>query len=236
MYTHDLISLPTLERVDGERRHYITPTGEKYPSVTTVLDKTSDKSNLIAWRNRIGDVQANIITKKATTRGTLIHNMLEKHILNEQVNIEEEVQNKYEDEQTQKTIVKMYRQVENVLQTHVTDVRSAEGQLFSHKLKVAGSCDLIASYDGRPAIIDYKTSVKNKQKQWIQNYFMQASLYSFMFWEMTKIHHPLIVIIIAIEQEQYPQVFVDNASSYIDLARSKCQLYHTMYPTNILTG
>lgn len=222
MFRHDLIELPTIQRIDGQLRYYEVPTGEKYPSVTTVLDKTSDKSNLIAWRKRVGNEEADRIQKKATSRGTQIHNQLENFVLNKPVSLTENF-----------STINMYKQIESFLQENVDDIRSAEGQLFSHKLRVAGSCDLIASYNGKPAIIDYKTSVRNKQKVWIENYFLQAAMYSYMLYEMTKLYHPTIVVAIAIEEELKPQIFVEHVSNYIDKARERCAMFHALKAENV---
>lgn len=219
MFEHDLIELPKLVRIDGEQRYYETPTGEKYPSVTTVLDKTSDKSALFQWRARVGEEEAARVTKRATTRGTAVHTLCEKLVLNEEVDLTNEMPFN----------VAMYRQLERFLKKNVNDIRVSEGSLFSHKLKVAGSVDLVASYQGKPAIIDFKTANRNKKREWIENYFLQASMYSFMLWEMTKIYHPTIVIAIAVEEEYDPQIFVDSAANWIDKAKERCTRYHNFF-------
>ena len=218
MFKLDLIDLPSLVRIDGEIRHYETPTGEKYPSVTTVLDKTSDKSFLHAWRARVGEEQAAEITKRAARRGTATHLLCEKVVLNEPFDLSEE----------RPIDVHLFKQLEPWLRENVNNIRTSEGQLFSHKLKVAGSVDLIADYQGKPAIIDFKTSLKNKRKDWIENYFMQCAMYSYMFWEMTGISHPTLVVAIAVEEENTPQIFVEHVKDWIDKAHERCIRYHEM--------
>lgn len=216
LFIHELVELPQLTRLDGEVRHYLTPTGEKYPSVTTVLDKTSDKSALIAWRKRVGEEEANRVSTRATTRGTAIHTLCEKFVLNEQI-----------DFSTQMPInVHMFKQLQRFLSANVNNIRGSESSLFSHKLKVAGSCDLIANYRNHAAIIDFKTSNKLKRKDWIENYFLQCAMYSFMFWEMTQIYHPKLVVAIAIEEEDEAQVFVEDVNDWIDKAKDRCKRYH----------
>jgi genome maintenance exonuclease 1 len=125
--------------------------------------------------------------------------------------------------------IDMFKQLQRFLDANVDDIRISEGSLFSHKLKVAGSVDLVASYQGKKAIIDFKTSTKPKRLDWIENYLLQASMYSFMFWEMTKIYHPTIVIAIAVEEDDNAQIFVENASDWIDKARDRCARYHSFY-------
>lgn len=216
MFNHDLIELPSLVRIDGEIRHYETPTGEKYPSVTTVLDKTSDKSFLYAWRKRVGEDKAAEITKRAATRGTATHLLCEKAVMNQPYDLKEE----------RPIDVHLFNQLEPWLRENVNNIRVSEGSLFSHKLKVAGSVDLIATYRNHAAIIDFKTSLKTKRKDWIENYFMQCAMYSYMFWEMTGLHHPTLVVAIAVEEENQPQIFIEHVNDWIDKAQDRCRQYH----------
>ena len=219
MFQHDLIELPALVRIDGEQRHYLTPTGEKYPSVTTVLDKTSDKSHLVKWKARVGEEEAARVTKRATTRGTAVHSLCEKYVLNQPIDISKEMPFN----------VHMFKQLEKFLHANVNNIRGSESSLYSHKLKVAGSCDLIASYRNHAAIIDFLTSNKLKKLEWIENYFLQCAMYSYMFWEMTQQYHPKLVVAIAVEEETEAQIFEQDVNDWIDKASDRCKRYHSFY-------
>ena len=219
MFNVDLIELPSLVRIDGEQRHYLTPTGEKYPSVTTVLDKTSDKSHLVKWKARVGEEEAARVTKRATTRGTAVHSLCEKYVLNQPIDISKEMPFN----------VHMFKQLEKFLHANVNNIRGSESSLYSHKLKVAGSCDLIASYRNHAAIIDFKTSNKLKKLEWIENYFLQCAMYSYMFWEMTQQYHPKLVVAIAVEEETEAQIFEQDVNDWIDKAKDRCNRYHSFY-------
>lgn len=216
MFRNDIIELPQLVRIDGEQRFYQTPDGNKYPSVTTVLSEMSDKTAIIKWRKRVGEEEANRVSGRATRRGTAVHSLLEKLVLNEEIDFSD----------TMPLNKTMYNQIAKHLEQHVDDVRSSEGQLFSHKLKIAGSVDLVASYKGEPAIIDFKTSTKPKRKEWIENYFLQATMYSYMLYEMTGLYHPKLVIAIALEEDSGPQIFEEHASNWIEKAVKMCQEFH----------
>lgn len=216
MFINDLIELPQLVRIDGEQRFYQTPDGNKYPSVTTVLSEMSDKTAIIKWRKRVGEEEANRVSGRATRRGTAVHTLLEKFVLNEEIDFSD----------TMPLNKTMYNQIAKYLQQNVDNIRSSEGQLFSHKLKIAGSVDLIASYKGEPAIIDFKTSTKPKRKEWIENYFLQATMYSYMLYEMTGLYHPKLVIMIALEEDSGPQIFEEHASNWIEKATKMCQEFH----------
>jgi ATP-dependent exoDNAse (exonuclease V) beta subunit len=216
MFINDLIELPQLVRIDGEQRFYQTPDGNKYPSVTTVLSEMSDKTAILKWRKRVGEEEANRVSGRATRRGTAVHTLLEKFVLNEEIDFSD----------TMPLNKTMYNQIAKYLQQNVDNVRSSEGQLFSHKLKIAGSVDLIASYKGEPAIIDFKTSTKPKRKEWIENYFLQATMYSYMLYEMTGLYHPKLVIMIALEEDSGPQIFEEHASNWIEKATKMCREFH----------
>jgi genome maintenance exonuclease 1 len=88
---------------------------------------------------------------------------------------------------------------------------------------------LIADYDGRLSIIDYKTSAKLKRKDWIEGYFLQASLYSYMLWEMTGILVKDIVIIIGVDDSLESQVFIERPQRYLEKAVDLVRSYHQMY-------
>lgn len=216
MFKLDLIELPKLVRIDGEIRQYLTPSGEKYPSVTTVLSKTKDQTHLIEWRNRVGHAEADKITRKAASRGTATHLLCEKLVLNEPIDLKQEMP----------LSVHLFKQLEKVLIQNVNNIRVSEGSLFSHNLKVAGSVDLVASYRNHAAIIDFKTSRAYKRVDWIEDYFLQAAMYSFMLWEMTQLYHPKLVIAIAVEEENEAQIFEQDVNDWLDKARDRCKKYH----------
>ena len=214
----NLLDFHNLNRIDGETaRLYETPTGERYPSVTTVLGKMSDKTALNEWRKRVGEEEANRVSARASTRGTNIHNMCEKYILGQKIDT------------SLPHNMMIFRQIKMILDDKVDMIRATECTLYSHHLKIAGTCDLVANYDGRLAIIDYKTSTRRKRKDWIEGYFLQASLYSYMLWEMTGIPTKDIVIIIGVDDELEAQVFVERPANYIEKAADLVRSYHKLY-------
>jgi genome maintenance exonuclease 1 len=199
------------EEINGIR-HYVTPNGS-YPSVTTVLGAMLDKSALIEWRARVGDEEANRVSRLAATRGTNIHTMCENYIRGQDVDV------------SMPFNAVMFNQIKKVLDEHVDDIVGCELTLVSDELKIAGSCDLIALYDGKLSIIDYKTSSKNKLKSWIESYFLQTALYSYMLWEMTGLLAQQCVVIIAVEEESVPQVFIVKPREYLEKAAALCRAY-----------
>ena len=67
----------------SEGRYYLTPKGVRLPSVTTVLGRKLDKTALLEWRAKVGEEEAKRITTKAASRGTAIHLIAEKYLLNQ---------------------------------------------------------------------------------------------------------------------------------------------------------
>jgi genome maintenance exonuclease 1 len=216
-FEYELLEFAELQRIDGPIRLYETPEGKRYPSVTTVLGKMMDKSALETWRKRVGEEEASRVSARASTRGTNVHTMCENYVLGNDIDT------------SMPHNMMMFNQIKKVLDEKVDMVRATECTLFSDHLKLAGSCDLIANYDGRLSIIDYKTSAKRKRKDWIEGYFLQASLYSYMLWEMTDILVKDIVIIIGVDDSLESQIFIERPQRYLEKAVDLVRSYHKMY-------
>ncbi len=216
-FEYDMLDFAALQRIDGPTRLYETPEGKRYPSVTAVLGKMTDKSALDAWKKRVGDEEAARVSARAATRGTNVHTMCENYVLGNEIDM------------SMPHNMMVFRQIKMILDEKVDMIRATECTLFSDHLKIAGTCDLIADYDGRLSIIDYKTSSKLKRKEWIEGYFLQASLYAYMLWEMTGIHVKDIVIIIGVDDSLDAQVFVERPQRYLEKAADLVRSYHQMY-------
>ena len=83
-YEHiEVQGIPKLSRqnIAGER-HYVNEQGNTYPSITTILS-IRGKEAIYKWRKRVGNEEANRITKRSTTRGTQFHSLLEQYFLNQ---------------------------------------------------------------------------------------------------------------------------------------------------------
>ena len=195
MFTHISHNFPQLlqENVDGVRR-YVTPTGEKYPSVTTVLAEYG-KEGILEWRKKVGEEKANQISRAATTRGTGVHKALETLLKNEDVSSLEMMPN------VKSLFVRMKKEIEE----KVNNIHCLEDRLYSHKLKLAGTVDCIAEHKGVLSVIDFKTSIRLKKKENIGNYFMQCAAYADMFTEMTSIPIDQVIVLIGVDTANFCQ-------------------------------
>lgn len=194
------IELDTVS-IDG-KRFYVTPEGEKYPSITTVLSHYK-KDSIIAWRKRVGEAEANKISTKASRRGTKVHKLCEDYLNNENNIFEGYTPDN----------VEMFKSIQPIL-NEIETVYAQERTLFSHHLKTAGRVDCVGKFRGKNCIIDFKTSSKTKKREWIDNYFMQGAGYAVMWEEMTKMPISNIAIIIAVDGEE-PQVFMEKRDDWI---------------------
>jgi hypothetical protein len=111
-------------------------------------------------------------------------------------------------------IKEMFFDMRKIIDENIGDIYGIEQPLYSHKLKLAGRCDCIAEWNGELAIVDWKTSSRTKDKDHIQNYFMQATAYAEMFEERTGRAIDTIVVAISVQSES-PQVFVEKKSKYL---------------------
>jgi len=203
-FNHVSVEIPEIqtETINGGR-YYVTPTGEKHPSITTVLSILSKKA-IMEWRKRVGEEEANKISTQAARRGTNVHQMCEDYLNNKP----------YINEKTMPVDKQMFATLKPFLDSHINNIHTQEATLYSDYLGVAGRVDCIAEFDGRLSVIDFKTSRKLKKKEWISNYFQQASAYCVMYEERTGIPVDQIVILIAVDDEE-PQVFIEKRDNHI---------------------
>lgn len=197
-------SIPPLKSVQHEgKRFYLTPEGNIYPSMTTVLSDLK-KESLMEWRKRVGEAEANRISTQAARRGTNVHLMCEDYLNNHEWYAKKRMPNEIE----------MFNSIKPILDERITDIVMQEVGMWSNHLGVAGRVDAIAKFDGKLSIIDFKTSSKPKKEEWIDNYFMQEAGYAIMFEELTGKPITNLVTIIAVEEGGEPQVFIQHRDTW----------------------
>jgi hypothetical protein len=216
----DLITdLPKLEQIEiGGVRHYTAEGVGPYPSVTTVLGADPKKKDGIQkWRDRVGEEEANKVSHVAAQRGTAVHQIMEDYVLQ------------------QEPITKPMPihlatagKLKKMVDVYVGDVKLVEGQLFSHHLRTAGTVDLVAEWDGKMAIIDWKTSKWAKKRHYINNYFMQEAAYAVMFEERTGIPVERLVTAVTYDEPNGGcQLFIENRDDWIDGFIELREMYDT---------
>ena len=209
MFLHKppLKDLPPLKAKTSDLGRFYTNlnTNESYPSITTVLGAQS-KQGIIEWKKRVGEEVANHISRQAANRGTHVHNMVEDHLNNLDVDQVEKYKKQF-----------LPRMMFNVLKpelSKINNIRLQEAAMYSTDYTVAGRVDCIAEYDGTLSVIDFKTSTKEKSEDWIENYFIQGSAYAEMYKEHFGEEVTQVVILITTE-EGTTQVFTKNKVDYL---------------------
>ncbi len=225
MFNHIDIELPDLERetIDGVR-YYKIPDGEELLKLFSITSVTSHHNRQIFenWRKKIGDEEANRITKASTNRGTDMHTLTEYHLKNLEVPLDDAI-----------PISRFLFKIALPELNKINNIYALEKSLYSKVLGVAGTVDCIAEFNQELAIIDFKTSKKPKPREWIDHYFVQAAAYACMLYELTGITVKKLVIIMACENgeckiyEEYDKAkYIKLLSQYIrEFVRDKLELY-----------
>jgi len=197
----DLGYFDLIAETTDKGRLYTDPDGNKYPSITTVLSILSEEA-IQAWRARVGEEEANRISRQASSRGTTVHNIIEKYIANDPEFIKGEMPHN----------VQTFKDIQPILDECVTKVYQQEAPLYSKHLGLAGRVDLVGQWKGVDSIIDWKTSRKLKKKEWISSYFMQCSAYAIIWEERTG--QPIKQLVVCIAGDEGSQVFVEDRDNW----------------------
>ena len=191
--------------IDGVR-YYTLPSGKKAPSITSITS-FYNRQIFINWRKKVGEEEANKITKVSTDRGTKFHDLVEKYLSNEDVNSLKDV--------LPTTKARWIAARESL--NKIDNIHALEKPLYSEYFGIAGRVDCIAEYEGELAVIDFKTSKKIKPEKWLQNYFVQETAYACMYYEMTGISVKKIVTLMVADNGDVKVYEKTNKSDYIKL-------------------
>lgn len=197
--------LPKLESetLGNGKRFYVTPSGKRLPSVTTVVGAT--KAHIIQeWRQKVGDVEANRISRQASSRGNNVHSICEQYLMN---NIE-----------WYKGVMPDALDMFKSIRSHVDKIQNIQYQeeaLWSEKLGLAGRVDCIADYEGVLSVIDFKTSSRIKKEEDIHDYFWQTTAYALMYEELVGKPIDQLVIIMAVKDSE-ALIFKQKTEDHIE--------------------
>lgn len=196
--------------IGGVRYYMNEELQEAYPSVTTILSFIN-APKFAGWRRRVGEEAANRKTRRATTRGTRLHTLFEHYLNNETIKDREEYQ--------VPLIELMFNAAKPVLDNRINNIFEQETFMSSGKLEIAGTVDLIAEFDGELAVIDFKTSEREKPEEWLEGYFVQLSAYWAMFAEATGVVPKKLVVFLVAENGDIQIVEKRNPLDYLRILR-----------------
>ena len=204
-------------RMTPEHR-YVTPEGQAYASVTTVLGATKpehDQQKLEEWRKKVGYEVADYITREAATIGTQAHLLNEYYL---------DGRTPDESDDNFRLIARAHHENFRPHLDRINNIRGTELVLHSDTIRLAGTSDCIAEYDGVPSIIDYKTKRSPQKVEWMHDYFLQGAAYSLMYGESSGVRVGQTVILVSSEQDTM-QVFTAKTADYVDEFMERLNLF-----------
>ena len=204
MFNHVDLDLPSLDRetIDGVR-YYDIPGESKLVSITSITSWIN-REIFRSWRARVGNEEADKVTKAATSRGTDMHTLTEHYLKNEDLPMVKPLP---------EILFKQSKPQLNL----IDNIHALEKSMYSLQLGIAGTVDCIAEYDGELAIIDFKTSKKPKPRKWIDHYFVQCAAYACMLFELKDIAVKKFVIIMSCENGEVKVYEEYDKAKYIKL-------------------
>ena len=206
MFTHLEIDFPEMEsrNIDGVR-YYPTPSNNLYPSITSVTSHVN-RQVFKEWRERVGDEEANRITRESTTLGTNFHEICQDYLENKLKSPD------CYDSQAYNLFLASKSYIDRI-----DNIHAIEKSLYSDVLGIAGRVDCIAEYDGELAIIDFKTSKSIKPEAWIQQYFVQEVAYACMYYELKQTPVKKLITIMVARDGKVKVFEKRNKGDYIEL-------------------
>ena len=206
---HSLFEELKRRNVDSTR-YYEVGGDTIYPSVTSVISFISRKK-FADWRAKVGEVEANRKTKRATTRGTNLHSLFEVYLNNGDY--------KEQKEYELPLIQLMFNSAKSKLNDRIGTIYQQETTMSSDRLCLAGTVDLICEFDGELAVVDFKTSEKEKPEEWLEDYFVQLSAYWAMFSERTGVVPKKLVVFLVAENGDIQIVERRNIMNYLTILK-----------------
>lgn len=201
--------------LNGKRVYYV----DDIPlySITTIL---SHGHNWVEdWKKEVGEEYAKSVSHLASTQGQEIHTLCESYLYNKEIDIKNTI------------LFHRFKNFTKVL-NNINNVYCLEKMLYSIKLKVAGTVDCIAEYNGVLSIIDFKTSKREKLESEIEDYFLQTTAYSIMIYELFNIKITQVVILMSIDSEE-PVVYIKHIKDYIPKLREKIKNFYNSMESEI---
>ncbi len=215
-FNHIPVNFTPSELIEKDDGHYYqTPSGAIYPSITTMLQKTQPlekQQSLQNWREQ--EIASDYIAEEASIVGSETHKLIENYLNGEEI--------------FEKFRLLSEAHFNNLLPfvNKINDIHGIELRLYSDKMKLAGTSDCIAKYDGTLSVIDYKTKRSNQREEWLTDHFIQATSYGAMFKELTGIKVEQIVILVSSEKNTRME-FIKNPENYLDLLEQRIDQYYS---------
>jgi genome maintenance exonuclease 1 len=227
MYNPNKYIYQPMQRVEVEgKRRYLTPDGEKLPSVTTILDATKSeesKQALQNWRKRVGAVKAQEITTEAAGRGTRMHKWLENYVKTGATG----------DPGSNPYSIQSHKMADSIIRQGLINCQEfwgTEVPLYFPKI-YAGTTDLCGVHAGSEAIMDHKQTNKPKKREWIDDYFVQLAAYANAHNEVHGTNIQKGVIFMCTADNVYQEFIIEGTEfvKYTDMWFKRVEQYYMQF-------
>jgi genome maintenance exonuclease 1 len=212
---------------DWGRGYYFE--GNTYPGITSILSKTmpeSKKKALADWRKRVGDEEAEAICNKAKSSGIRWHDFLASFAKKDYINAQRIL---FPDPDTQD----YYAQSKDFLLKFAAATSDVLTELlvYSHEYKYAGTFDCLATAGNERVLLDWKTSMKPKKREWIDDYFLQLAAYAHALQETKKItvDRATVVIFYSFQKPDIFKLSKDDLAEQFDLFKERLCAFNALY-------
>jgi ATP-dependent exoDNAse (exonuclease V) beta subunit len=200
-----------------------------YPGISSILSKTmpeAKKKSLADWRARIGDEAAEEICNEARSTGTRWHNFLDSFAKKDYISAQKIM---FPDTDVQD----YYAQAKNFLlkfASTTSDVLT-ELPIYSHQHKYAGTFDCLVTAKGENVLLDWKTSMKLKKREWIEDYFLQVAAYAHALGETKGItvNRASIVIFYSFQEPDIYKLSKDDLAEQFELFKDRLRLFQELF-------
>ncbi|QFR57811.1 nuclease [Stenotrophomonas phage Moby] len=193
----------------------------KFYGVTRVLGGTKDMSGLEAWRKRVGEEEADRIVEESKKIGNSLDKLFNDSLEDPEFNIED-----HKDTLGYKLWIQLRTYLKNVVPVAV------QMRVWNNDLKYMGYLDCLGFYKGKLTLIDCKNSKKEKQEQYLEDYYLQCTAYCMALYQMYGIKVTQLCLMIARRDSSFPQVIVRPIAPYIPKVIARAQQYHLQSNTN----
>lgn len=188
--------LDTFEQINTPQGRFYEVDGILYPSVTTILEKTAspkEQERLRKWRHKLNQVQGNntaaTVSSQAKSRGTRLHEAIASQLAGKSQALDDE-------------IIPYWQQAKPILAA-LSNPRHCEQRVYHPEYQYAGTLDLVADWQGKLALIDWKTSYRTKRLAWLKNPQLQCAAYAKAYeWLYDARIEQTLVIVLTPEQAQ----------------------------------
>ena len=123
--------------------------------------------------------------------------------------------------------------IENGLRNQLTEIWGVEATLHFPN-RFAGATDLVGIYNGKPTILDFKSSTNLKKEEWISDYYIQGAAYCLAHDEVYGTNISQVAILICTKDNLFQKFVVDGErlADYKKIFLDKVQQYYDIQNQN----